>query len=245
MRWGVIGSAGLSREIGEPGRAPVRVNLMGRSSRLATRGGASDSRGVIAASRRVALFRAQLSSVRLRCVDHGWSRVTGACVDPLKRAGGTSVQAQGEVVAYPTASGGIVGGLSRTAEEEPPLPKFAGPGAGKTRRHVTKVNEACNYLQATRRRHRHLAAQDPGPVLTGHLDRGRPEAVEPVGWRQGRQTCGVDITTTAISMPGCGRSETPKSSADLSLIMTFPPGSARRVRKRLAATPAHIWVPDR
>src|SRR6266404_8416636 len=141
----------LSSEIGEPDGAPVRVKLMGEEL-VAFR----DTKGHIGLveeycpHRRVSLYFGRNEECGLRCVYHGWKfDVTGACVDQLNEPEEHQFKHKVRLVAYPTCElGGIVWAYLGPAEKMPPLPKFAWTQVPEGRRHVTKVIEGCNYLQA-------------------------------------------------------------------------------------------------
>jgi len=141
----------LSSEIGEPDGAPVRVKLMGEEL-VAFR----DTEGRIGLveeycpHRRVSLYFGRNEECGLRCVYHGWKfDVTGACVDQLNEPEEHQFKHKVKLTAYPTCElGGIVWAYLGPAGKMPPLPKFAWTQAPETHRHVTKVIEGCNYLQA-------------------------------------------------------------------------------------------------
>ena len=141
----------LSAEIGEPDGAPVRVRLLGEEL-VAFR----DTEGRIGLveeycpHRRVSLFFGRNEECGLRCVYHGWKfDVTGACVDQLNEPEEHQFKHKVHLTAYPTCElGGIVWAYLGPAGKMPPLPKFAWTQVPEARRHVTKVIEECNYLQA-------------------------------------------------------------------------------------------------
>ena len=141
----------LSSEIAEPDCPPVRVRLLGEDL-VAFR----DSEGRIGLfdefcpHRRVSLYFGRNEECGLRCIYHGWKfDVTGACIDQLNEPEEMQFKHKVHVTAYPTVElGGIVWTYMGPAEKMPPLPKFAWTQVAETHRHVTKVVEECNYLQA-------------------------------------------------------------------------------------------------
>jgi phthalate 4,5-dioxygenase oxygenase subunit len=141
----------LSSEVAEPDGAPVRVRLMGEDL-VAFR----DTEGRIGLveefcpHRRVSLYFGRNEECGLRCVYHGWKfDVEGKCVDQLNEPPENQFKQHIHLTAYPTAElGGIVWAYMGPAEKIPPLPKFAWTQAPEARRHVSKVIEECNYLQA-------------------------------------------------------------------------------------------------
>ena len=76
-------------------------------------------------------------------------RRDGACIDMMNEPEETDFKHKVRVTAYPTCElGGIVWTYMGPAEKIPPLPKFAWTQAPQAHRHVTKVIEECNWLQA-------------------------------------------------------------------------------------------------
>jgi phthalate 4,5-dioxygenase len=141
----------LAREIGEPDCPPVRVRLLGEDL-IAFR----DSKGRIGLveeycpHRRVSLFFGRNEECGLRCVYHGWKfDVSGTCVDQLNEPEEHQFKHKVHLLAYPTVElGGIVWAYLGPPEKMPPPPKFAWTQVPESRRHVTKVIEECNWLQA-------------------------------------------------------------------------------------------------
>ena len=141
----------LSREIPEPDSAPVRVRLLGEDL-VAFR----DSEGRIGLldefcpHRRVSLYFGRNEECGLRCIYHGWKfDITGACIDMMNEPEEHDFRHKIRATAYPTCElGGVVWAYLGPAERMPPLPKFAWTQAPEANRHVTKVIEECNWLQA-------------------------------------------------------------------------------------------------
>jgi phthalate 4,5-dioxygenase len=141
----------LEREIAEPDGEPVRVQVLGEKL-VAFR----DSEGRIGLldefcpHRRVSLWFGRNEGCGLRCVYHGWKfDVHGACVDQLNEPGQASFAAKVRTTAYPTIEvGGVVWAYLGPPEHRPPPPNFEWTQAPASHRHVSKVIEECNWLQA-------------------------------------------------------------------------------------------------
>ena len=86
----------------------------------------------------------------LRCVYHGWKfDVEGNCVDQLNEPPEHQFKQHIHITAYPTVElGGIVWAYLGPPEKMPAPPKFAWTQVPEARRHVSKVIEECNWLQA-------------------------------------------------------------------------------------------------
>ena len=141
----------LSREVAEPDGPPVRVRLLGEDL-VAFR----DSAGRIGLldefcpHRRVSLFFGRNEECGLRCVYHGWKfDVDGNCLDQLNEPPEHQFKQHIHITHYPTVEhGGIVWAYLGPPEKMPAPPKFAWTQVPEARRHVSKVIEECNYLQA-------------------------------------------------------------------------------------------------
>jgi len=141
----------LAREIAEPDGPPARVRLLGEDL-VAFR----DTAGRIGLveefcpHRRVSLFFGRNEECGLRCVYHGWKfDVAGTCTDQLNEPEEQQFKHKVHLTAYPTVElGGIVWAYMGPAEKMPAPPKFAWTQAPETHRHVTKVIQECNWLQA-------------------------------------------------------------------------------------------------
>jgi phthalate 4,5-dioxygenase oxygenase subunit len=139
----------LSSELPENDGAPLRVRLLGEDL-IAFRD--SDGKiGLVDAycpHRRAPMFYGRNEECGLRCVYHGWKFDRhGTCVDMPSEPAGTTLQAKVKILAYPCVERGGVAYMG-PAEKIPPLPKFAWTQAPQTHRHVTKVIQECNWLQA-------------------------------------------------------------------------------------------------
>ena len=141
----------LSREVAEPDGPPARVRLLGEDL-VAFR----DSEGRIGLieefcpHRRVSLYFGRNEECGLRCIYHGWKfDVAGNCIDMMNEPEEYDFKHKVRITAYPTCElGGVVWAYMGPAEKMPPLPKFAWTLAPEANRHVTKVIEECNWLQA-------------------------------------------------------------------------------------------------
>ena len=141
----------LSSEIAEPDGPPVRVRLLNEDL-VAFR----DSQGRIGLldeycpHRRVSLFFGRNEECGLRCIYHGWKFNTeGQCLEMMNEPAEHDFSHKIRAVAYPTCElGGIVWAYLGPRNEQPAAPKFGWTQAPETHRHVTKVIQECNWLQA-------------------------------------------------------------------------------------------------
>ncbi len=141
----------LSRELAEPDGPPVRVQLLGEQL-VAFR----DTQGRIGLldefcpHRRVSLWLGRNEDSGLRCVYHGWKfDVAGNCVDQMNEPEECSFTHKVRTTAYPTVElGGIIWAYMGPREKMPPLPQFEWTQVPESHRHVSKVIEECNWLQA-------------------------------------------------------------------------------------------------
>jgi len=141
----------LARELPEPDCPPVRVKLLGEEL-VAFR----DTEGRVGLldeycpHRRASLFFGRNEECGLRCVYHGWKfDVSGRCVDMMNEPEELSFKHKIRQQSYPTVElGGLIWAYMGPPDREPPLPKFAWTQSAPTHRHVSKVIEECNWLQA-------------------------------------------------------------------------------------------------
>jgi phthalate 4,5-dioxygenase len=139
----------LARELEEPDGPPVRVRLLGEDL-VAFR----DSEGRIGLvdeycpHRRASLWFGRNEEGGLRCVYHGWKfAVDGSCIEQMNEPEPFCHKVH--LTAYPTAElGGVIWTYMGPPERTPPLPKFAWTQVRETHRHVSKVIQECNWLQA-------------------------------------------------------------------------------------------------
>jgi phthalate 4,5-dioxygenase oxygenase subunit len=141
----------LSRELPKPDCPPVRVKLLGENL-VAFR----DSEGrtglldEFCAHRRASLFLGRNEQGGLRCVYHGWKYDTnGNCLDTPNEPPESRFNDRIRLKAYPTTElGGVIWAYMGPKEKMPPLPMFEWTQAPDSHRHVTKIVEECNWLQA-------------------------------------------------------------------------------------------------
>jgi phthalate 4,5-dioxygenase oxygenase subunit len=141
----------LERELPEPDCPPVRVQLLGEDL-VAFR----DSQGRIGLveewcpHRLASLYFGRNEECGLRCVYHGWKfDVEGRCVDMMNEPAELDFKHKIRTTAYPTVEvGGIIWAYMGPPELQPPLPKFAWTQMPESYRHVSKVIQECNWLQA-------------------------------------------------------------------------------------------------
>ena len=139
----------LSRELPEPDCPPVRVRLLGE--RLV---GFRDSSGRIGLveefcpHRRASLWFGRNEEGGLRCVYHGWKfDVEGRCLEQMNEP--VPFCRKVHLKAYPTIElGDVVWAYMGAPEKMPPPPRFEWTEVPGSHRHVSKVFEECNYLQA-------------------------------------------------------------------------------------------------
>jgi phthalate 4,5-dioxygenase len=141
----------LASELPEPDGAPVRVRLLGED--LVAFRDTSGRIGLLdeyCPHRRASLFFARNEGCGLRCVYHGWKYdADGHCMDMLNEPAELSFKDKIRVTSYPTVElGGLVWTYMGPAEHTPPPPKFAWTQAPASHRHVSKVIQECNWLQA-------------------------------------------------------------------------------------------------
>jgi len=141
----------LERELSEPDGEPVRVQVLGE--RLVAFRDTDGKIGLIdefCPHRRVSLWLGRNEECGLRCVYHGWKfDVNGTCVDMMNEPGENSFADKVRTTSYPTLEqGGIIWTYMGPAEKTPPPPCFEFTTVPATHRHVSKVIEECNWLQA-------------------------------------------------------------------------------------------------
>lgn len=141
----------LEREIAEPDGEPVRVQVLGE--RLVAFRDTDGRIGLLdefCPHRRVSLWLGRNEDCGLRCVYHGWKfDVGGRCIDQLNEPGENNFADKVRIKHYPTLEmGGIVWAFLGPPERMPPPPCFEFTQSPPTHRHVSKVIEECNWLQA-------------------------------------------------------------------------------------------------
>ena len=141
----------LEREVAEPDGEPVRVQVLGE--RLVAFRDTQGRLGLLdefCPHRRVSLWLGRNEACGLRCVYHGWKfDVDGNCVDQMNEPGENGFAEKVHIKHYPTLElGGIIWAYMGPSEKMPPSPRFAFADAPASHRHVSKVIEECNWLQA-------------------------------------------------------------------------------------------------
>jgi len=101
-------------------------------------------------------------------------------------------------------------------------PKFAWTQVPETRRHVSKVVEECNWLQALEGGIDTSHAPILHRLLTDNSDARRDQAIEPVCPRQGGPTSSSTSPITAISMPASAARRFGRAHPDLSFRHAVP-----------------------
>ena len=240
----------LSRELPEPDCPPVRVQLLGERL-VAFR----DTQGRIGLldefcpHRRASLWLGRNEESGLRCVYHGWKfDVAGTCVEQMNEPEDCSFAHKIRTTAYPTLElGGVIWAYMGPREKTPPPPSFEWTQVPESHRHVSKVVEECNWLQALEGGidtshapilHRTISAttSKAGVPLLGPLVRGKAPTLE------------VDVTDYGYRYAGVRPLEDGQSYVrTYHYVMPFTqirpqqfriPGSGERPK-----IAGHFWVP--
>jgi phenylpropionate dioxygenase-like ring-hydroxylating dioxygenase large terminal subunit len=141
----------LERELAEPDGEPVKVRLLGeRLVAFRDTNGRIGLLDELCPHRRVSLWLGRNEECGLRCVYHGWKfDVDGNCVDQMNEPGENSFADKVHIKHYPTLElGGIVWAYLGPPAKMPPPPSFEFTRVPASHRHVSKVIEECNWLQA-------------------------------------------------------------------------------------------------
>jgi phenylpropionate dioxygenase-like ring-hydroxylating dioxygenase large terminal subunit len=141
----------LSEELLEADGPPVRVRLLGED--LVAFRDTEGVVGIVAAycpHRRAPMFFGRNEECGLRCVYHGWKfDRNGACVDMPSEPPDSLFKTKVTIDAYPTwEGGGMVWIYMGPLELKPAPPDHELVRAPANHRHVSKLFEDCNYLQA-------------------------------------------------------------------------------------------------
>jgi phthalate 4,5-dioxygenase len=236
----------LTSEIAEADSPPVRVRLLGEDL-VAFRD--SDGRiGLIdefCPHRRVSLFFGRNEECGLRCVYHGWKfDVEGNCVDQLNEPPEHQFKHRIHITAYPTVElGGLVWAYMGPADKIPAPPKFAWTQVPEARRHVSKVIEECNWLQALEGGIDTSHAPILHRLLTDNSTRGGIKPSNPFV-RGKAPTLVVDITDYGYLYAGIR----PLGDSDVHIrsyhfVMPFHQIRPSRTASGLPSDAGHIWVP--
>lgn len=236
----------LAWELPEPDCPPVRVKLLGEDL-VAFR----DTEGRVGLldefcpHRRASLFFGRNEACGLRCVYHGWKfDVRGRCVDMMNEPEELSFKNKIRQPSYPTVEmGGLIWAYLGPPELEPPLPKFAWTQSPATHRHVSKVIEECNWLQALE-----------GGIDTSHAPilhrlittNSRRAGISPTNpfVRGKAPRLVVDLTDWGYQYAGLR----PLDDADMHIrtyhfVMPFHQIRPSQTSKGFPAVAGHIWVP--
>lgn len=140
----------LSRDIAEPGGAPVRVGLLGESL-VAFRSpdGHTGLIGEHCLHRGASLVYGRNEAQGLRCLYHGWQfSVDGDVLDTPAEPQTSRMKTRLRHIAYPTIeAGGIVWAYLGPAAHRPVFPRYPWMSLPPDRLLVVKMFQDCNYLQ--------------------------------------------------------------------------------------------------
>ena len=242
----------LERELAEPDGEPVQVQILGE--RLVAFKDTNGRIGLLdefCPHRRVSLWLGRNEECGLRCVYHGWKfDVDGNCIEQMNEPGENNFADKVHIKHYPTLeAGGIIWTYMGPPELMPPPPHFEFTQVAKTHRHVSKVIEECNWLQALE-----------GGIDTSHapiLHRalttsGKRPGIDPRSAfvRGGPPTLEVDLTDYGYRYAGIRKlPEGGNYVRGYHYIMPFTqlrPASLYLTSAYGAATdagPGHFWVP--
>jgi phthalate 4,5-dioxygenase len=139
----------LSWELPEPDGAPVRVRLLGEDLvAFRTTDGRVGMLDAFCPHRGASLWLGRNEENGLRCVYHGWKYdVTGQCVEQMNEPRQFCDRIR--VRAYPTVElGGVIWAYMGPSDRQPAPPQFEWTQVPETHRAISKVVQACNWLQA-------------------------------------------------------------------------------------------------
>ena len=182
--------AALSSELPEPDGAPLRVQLLGE--KLVAFRDTSGKVGLVdefCAHRRASLFLGRNEESGLRCIYHGWKYdVRGNCLETPTEPAGSSFKDKIHLKAYPTLEmGGLIWAYMGPKEKTPVPPKFEWTQVSETHRHLSKMWQECNWLQALEGAidtahasflHRALTPNTTRPGLKGYWERSQTPKLE-------------------------------------------------------------------
>ena len=180
----------LSSELSEPDCAPVRVSLLGE--KLVAFRDTAGKVGMVdefCAHRRASLFLGRNEEGGLRCVYHGWKYdVGGNCLETPTEPTGSNFKDKIHLKAYPTAEmGGMIWAYMGPREKIPPPPKFEWTQVPDSHRHLSKMWQECNWLQALEGGidtahaaflHRALTPNTTRPGLKGYWEKSQTPTLE-------------------------------------------------------------------
>src|SRR6266478_2850070 len=239
----------LSRELPEPDCPPVRVQLLGEHLV-----GFRDTAGRIGLvdefcpHRRASLWLGRNEESGLRCVYHGWKYdVAGNCVDQMNEPEPFCHKIH--LKAYPTVEmGGVIWAYMGPRERVPAPPRFEWTQVPESHRHVSKVWEECNWLQALEGGidtshapilHRTITSKTsrPGIPVQGPFVRGKAPILE------------VDVTDYGYRYVGIRPLDDDKTYVrSYHFVMPFTQIRPQQLGRALCGgdrtmIAGHIWVP--
>src|SRR3989454_11121989 len=236
----------LAWELPEPDCPPVRVKLLGEDL-IAFR----DTEGRVGLldefcpHRRASLFFGRTGACGLRWVSQGWKfDVSGRCVDMMNEPEELSFKSKIRQTSYPTVElGGLIWAYMGPPDLQPPLPKFAWTQSPATHRHVSKVVEECNWLQALEGGIDTSHAPILHRLITTNSRRG---GISPASAfvRGKAPKLVVDLTDWGYQYSGLR----PLDDADMHIrtyhfVMPFHQIRPYQTNKGFPAVAGHIWVP--
>ncbi len=141
----------LSTELPDPDGPPVQVRLLGED--LVAFRDTSGRVGIVqwwCAHRGTPLWMGRNEENGLRCLYHGWKYdVDGNCVDQMNEPPEAQFKDKINLVSYPTVEmGDIIWTYMGPKDKRPPEPKFEFTQVPESHRHVSKVIQECNWVQA-------------------------------------------------------------------------------------------------
>ncbi|ETX05715.1 MAG: hypothetical protein ETSY2_21390, partial [Candidatus Entotheonella gemina] len=235
----------LAWELPAPDCPPARVQLLGEKL-VAFRDthGRIGLLGEFCPHRRASLWLGRNEACGLRCVYHGWKfDVEGNCVDQMNESDPFTDKIH--LKAYPTVElGGVIWTYMGPRDLQPPLPKFAWTQVPDTHRHISKVIQECNWLQALE-----------GGIDTSHaqiLHRYFVGGIGPTGPGARGSAPKVEVDVTAYGYRYAGvypRGDEGHFVRTYHYVMPFTqlrPGGRDVQTRSLVSNPrvdGHMWVP--
>jgi|ERR1043166_3458910 phenylpropionate dioxygenase-like ring-hydroxylating dioxygenase large terminal subunit len=182
--------AALSSDVPEPDCPPVRVRLLGE--KLVAFRDTNGRLGLVnefCAHRCASLFLGRNEEGGLRCVYHGWKYdVEGNCLETPTEPVGSNFKDKIRLRAYPTVEmGGVIWAYMGPGDKRPVEPKFEWTQVPESHRHVSKMWQECNWLQALEGGidtahasflHRALTPHTSRPGLKGYWEKSQTPSLE-------------------------------------------------------------------
>lgn len=177
-------------ELPKPDCAPIRVKLLGEQ--LVAFRDTSGRVGVVdefCAHRRASLFLGRNEEGGLRCVYHGWKYdVDGRCLELPTEPVDSNFKSNIRLQSYPTLEmGGLLWIYMGPKEKMPVAPKFEWTQVPDDHRHVSKMWQECNWLQALEGAidtahasflHRAISPTTTRPGLKGYWEKSQTPTLE-------------------------------------------------------------------